>query len=155
MAGKEPFEGQLKVYSLTRIGTVESDHDVGVVRVSGSFLQKHARRNALVKICVLNNDGKEVGSIVRVARAATRGGNALSSDEIGLQYDDRLELGIKNAGTTHQFRIKQVGDYSGLPRFLLRHPSPLVRKEAIFALALMIVGVLIGALVGFVIGIAI
>ena len=151
MERNEQFEGKLKVHSLTRIGTLDSDHDVGVVRVSGAFLTKYTRRHSLLKICVLNDEGKEGRSIVRVARAATRGDKALGSDEIALQYDDRLELGIKDVGTAHKFRIKRVNDWLGLPQFLLGHPSPLIRKEAIFALALMIVG----ALIGFVIGIAI
>ncbi len=151
MGRERKVDGEFKVCSLEKISSLDSDRDVGVVRVSGAFLRKHTRRNALLRISVVDARGRAGGSIVRIVRAATTGKSPLRLNEVALQYDDRLELGIKIAGTTHRLRIEPVNNWLGLPLFLLGHPSPLVRKEAVFAVALMIVG----ALAGFVVGIAI
>ncbi len=143
-------EGEFKVRSLEAIRTLIMDIDVGVVRVSGAFLTNNARRNSLIRISLLGEDGRKTASIVRIVRAAT-GRSGLRANEIALQYDDRIKLGVKKAGTIHTLQIKPVNDWFGLPPFLLGHSSPLVRKEAFFAIALMI----IGALIGFVVGLAI
>ena len=121
--------------------------DVGVIRVSGAFLRKNTKRNALLRITLVDEDGRRKKSIVRIVRAAT-GRPALRENEIALQYDDRIELGIRKAGTTHTLEFKPVHDWLGLPIFLLGHPSPLVRREVAFAIALMIVGVVIGFVAG-------
>ena len=138
---------EFKVRSLETIGTVSTDIDVGVVRVSGAFLRKNTKRNALVRISLVGEDGRKKKTIIRIVRAAT-GSRALGKNEIALQYDDRIELGIRKAGTTHTLEIEPVHDWMGLPKFLLGHPSPLVRKETAFAIALMIVGLVIGFVVG-------
>jgi hypothetical protein len=142
------FEGDLKVRSIVSIGRIATDYDIGVVRVFGAFLRSYAHRNALVRISVLDDQGQESRSIVRIVRAATLGKGALKKDEIALQYDDRLELGVKKAGTIRRIRIRKINEWLGLPAFLIKHPSPLVRKETIFALAMMIIGALFGFLLG-------
>ena len=144
------MKGQLKVRSLEAIGTLSQDIDVGVIRVPGIFLKRHAKRNSLVRVSLIDEDGRRKKSIIRIVRAAT-GTKALLKNEIALQYDDRIELGIKQAGTIHTLEIEPVHDWFSVPKFLLGHPSPLVRRETAFAIALMIVG----ALVGFIIGLAI
>ena len=149
LARGKMVKGDFKIRSLEAIGTSDTDIDVGVVRVSGAFLKRHSRRNALVRISLLDELGRKKVSIVRIVRAAT-GKPALRTNEIALQYDDRVELGIRKAGMIHTLEIEPVNDWTGIPRFLLGHPSPLVRKDAIFGIALMIVG----ALVGFVVGLA-
>ncbi len=143
MAVRDDF----KVRSLETIGTLSTDFDVGVVRVSAAFLREHTKRNALLRISLVGEDGRKGKSIVRIVRAAT-GSNALRKYEVALQYDDRIELGIKKAGTTHRLEIEPVHRWLGLPYFLLGHPSPLVRKEAVFAIALMIIGAVIGFVAG-------
>lgn len=139
--------GQFKVRSLEVIGTLSTDIDVGVVRVSAAFLRNNTRRNALLRISIVGKDSDANKSIIRIVRAAT-GSRTLRKNEIALQYDDRIELGIKKAGTTHMLEIEPVNDWLGLPSFLLGHPSPLVRREAVFAVALTLVGALIGFFVG-------
>ena len=136
-----------KVRSLEAIGTLSTDIDVGVIRVSGAFLRKNTKRNALLRISLVGEDGRKRKSIVRIVRAAT-GSRPLLKNEIALQYDDRIELGIRKAGTTHTLEIEPVHDWLGLPKFLLGHPSPLVRRESAFAIALMIVGAVIGFFAG-------
>ena len=136
-----------KVRSFGAIGTLNTDIDVGVVRVSAAFLRKNTKRNALLRISLVGEDGRKGKSIVRVVRAAT-GTHALRKNEVALQYDDRIELGIKKADTTHRLEIEPVHRWLGLPYFLLGHPSPLVRKEAVFAIALMIIGAVIGFVAG-------
>lgn len=96
---------------------------------------------------MLDELGRKKVSIVRIVRAATRK-PALRTNEIALQYDNRVELGIKKAGTIHTLEIEPINDWLGLPRFLLGHPSPLVRMDAVFAIALMIVGALVGFVAG-------
>ena len=147
------MKGPLKVHSLEAIGTLNQDIDVGVIRVSGVFLKRHAKRNSLVRVSLIDKAGRKKKSIVRIVRAAT-GIKALLKNEIALQYDDRIELGIKQAGTVHTLEIEPVNDWLGIPKFLLGHPSPLVRRENIFAFASMVVGTLIGAIAGFIVGIA-
>ena len=147
MVGRRTVKGDFKVRSLEAIGTVNTDIDVGVVRVSGALLWRNTKRNALLRISLVGNDGRKKKSIVRFVRAAT-GSRALRMNEIALQYDDRIELGIRKAGTTHTLEIKPVHNWLGLPKLLLGHPSPLVRKEAAFAIALMIIGVVIGFFAG-------
>ena len=140
----------LKVRSLESIGTLTQDLDVGVIRVSASLLQELSSRNSLVRISIFE-DGKASKPLVRIVRAAT-GKNALRENEIALQYDDRKLLGIKRANTLHRITITPVSDWVALPCFLLTHTSPLVRREAVFGLALMLVGVFLGFLLGLFVG---
>lgn len=140
------MKDQFKVRSLEAIGTLDRDIDVGVIRVPGTFLRKFAKRNSLVKISLISESGDRK-TIIRIVRAAT-GSRALLKNEIALQYDDRRELGIKKAGTMHTLEIKAVNEWLALPTFLLGHPSPLVRREAAFAVALMFVGAVVGFVAG-------
>lgn len=144
------MRGQFKIHSLERIGTLSQDIDVGVVRVPGIFLKRYAKRNSLVRISMINDAGKKTKTIIRIVRAAT-GGKALRKNEIALQYDDRIELGIRKAGEMHTIEIESVSDWSGIWRFLLGHPSPLVRREVVFSIVLMIFGALVGFLIGLVV----
>jgi hypothetical protein len=136
-------KGEFNVRSLEAIGMVGTDFDAGVVRVSRAFLRKNAKPNALIRISTVDQDGRKKSSIVRIVRAA-----ALHPNEIALQYDDRVELGIKKVGTIHMLQIEPVNQWLGLPVFLLGHPSPIVRMNTIFAIALMIVGALVGFIAG-------
>ncbi|MBE0532131.1 MAG: hypothetical protein IH626_14965 [Rhodospirillales bacterium] len=145
------IRGKFKICSLEAIGTLGMDGDVGVVRVSGYFLRTHTRRNAMLRITPVDAAGRKGKAIIRIVRAAT-GSKSLAKDEIALQYDDRIELGIKKAGTVQELEIRSVNEWTGLPMFLLRHTSPLVRREAAFAFALMGVGAFIGFLAGWVAG---
>lgn len=139
------------IVSLEKVGTIDQDLDVGVIRVSGALLRQLGGRDTLVKISKVTNDGSRV-SIVRILRAAT-GKQALKIDEVALQYDDRRKLGIKRAGEEGELKIEQVGRWLGLPKFLIGHSSPLVRLEAVYAFSLMISGAIIGLVIGLVLGI--
>lgn len=138
--------GDFKVRSLEGIGTLDQDIDVGVIRVSAVLLRKLGSRNSLVRISIVR-DGRKAKSLTRIVRAAT-GTRSLLKNEIALQYDDRLALGIKKAGTVHSVSIEPVNEWSALPAFLLSHPSPLVKREAAFALTLMLLGAVIGLVIG-------
>lgn len=148
-----------KVRSLESIGTLSLDIDVGVVRVSSSFLRKNSKRNSLVKITALDRLGKRKASIVRIARAATgskvRNGKvlkkkALKHDEIALQYDDRLLLDIRKLGSTHTLTVEKISFVYGVPQFLFKHSSPLIRLQTYFAFALFAFGVIAGFMAGMV-----
>ena len=139
-------ENDFKVLSLEAIGTIEQDRDVGAIRVSGVILRKLGGRNSLVRVSLIDH-GRTRKSLIRIVRAAT-GERKLLKDEIALQYDDRRELGIKKAGASHTLRIEPVNQWLRLPEFLLRHSSPLVRREAAFSISLMVVGAVIGFLLG-------
>jgi hypothetical protein len=143
---KRMVTGDFKVRSLESIGTLDQDLDVGVIRVSAVFLRKLGSRNSLVRVSIVR-DGRKDKSLTRIVRAAT-GTRALRKDEIALQYDDRLALGIKKVGTLHALSIKPVNEWLALPAFLLSHPSPLVKREAVFALTLSVLGAVIGLVVG-------
>lgn len=134
------------IHSLEKLNTVNQDLDVGVVRVSACLLRCLGGRGSLVKITPFEPT-ENTRSIVRIIRAAT-GENALTKDQIALQYDDRLALGVKKVGACHKLKLKPVHNWLSLPKFLLGHPSPLVRKEAIFGIALMISGVVLGVVLG-------
>lgn len=155
---KEKFE----VCALEKLGTTSQDIDQGVIRVAGSKLSKLGGRNALVKITVVQKgepskqeqeQEQELKSkpkpkpIKRIVRAAT-GEGGLSGQQIALQYDDRNMLGITSLREEYEIKIEPVNEWLGLPGFLLGHSSPLVRKEAAFGLALMIVGAVIGFIIG-------
>jgi hypothetical protein len=100
----------------------------------------------LVRLSIVR-DGKKSKALARINRAAT-GERALGRNEIALQYDDRQLLGINRAGSIHRLCIKPVGNWLALPRFLLTHTSPLVRREAAFGVVLMAVGAVIGLVLG-------
>jgi hypothetical protein len=132
------------VKSLTSIKKIDQDSDIGVVRVSTSFITKHAKRNALLKITNMDCIDSKAKSIVRIARAYT-----LKENEIALQYDDRLKLGINKAGDVHRLQINQVNILRGLLPFLWNHTSPLVHLQTALAVFLFIFGLAIGYLLGF------
>jgi hypothetical protein len=141
------IKDKFRVRSLESIGTRETDFDLGVVRVSGALLRKLGKRNILLRISRFEKNGKSRKSIVRLVRAAT-GQRGLLKHEIALQYDDRAELGIRKAGTEHDIELTPISKWIGLPCFLLGHPSPLVRSETIFAIAIAIGALVIGYLLG-------
>lgn len=143
----------IKVRSLESIDTISQDVDVGVVRVAAARLKELGGRNALVRVSRIQNT-RRVKSLTRIVRAKPTA-PALSIDEIALQYDDRQALGINSAGGQHEILIERVWQWPALPWFLLSHTSPLVKKEACFAVALMIVGVLAGGLIGFLLGLTV
>ncbi len=138
-------EGEFKVQSLEEIDTFNQDLDVGVIRVAGPRLQELGGLSALVRVSTIRNR-RRVKSLIRIVRAKTTK-PTLAMDEIALQYDDRLELGIKSVGERHELSIKRVRQWPALPCFLLLHTSPLIKKEAAFAIALLFVGFLLGFLV--------
>jgi hypothetical protein len=143
--------GEVTVRSLESVGTWHSDIDMGVVRVAGALLAPSGGRNSLVRISMLDEDNSPGPSIVGIVRAATGAGGkraALTNDQIALQYDDRVKLGIKKVGTKHKMRIEAVNRWRGIPHFLLGHSSPLVRIQSLFAIALMILGAIVGFLAG-------
>ncbi|MDE0006066.1 MAG: hypothetical protein OXQ29_25525 [Rhodospirillaceae bacterium] len=138
------IKGEFKVKSFEQIDTINQDFDVGVIRVAGCHLKDLGSRNALVRVSTTEN-GRTM-SLIRIVRAKT-GKSKLSENEIALQYDDRLALGIKKAGEVRTLSIQPIYQWLHLPRFLLSHTSPLVRKEAGFALVLLFTGFLLGLLV--------
>ncbi|MCY3876227.1 MAG: hypothetical protein OXF88_18295 [Rhodobacteraceae bacterium] len=139
------LKGEFKVKSLEAIDTINQDLDVGVIRVSGCRLQELGSRNSLVRISTIEN-GPKAKSLIRIVRAKT-GKLALQKNEIALQYDDRIALGINKADESRILSIKPVQQWLNLPCFLLFHTSPLVRKEAGFALALLVLGFFLGLFV--------
>lgn len=136
------IEGNFKVRSLESINTINQDIDVGIVRVSGWRLKELGSRNSLVRVSTIKN-GKKPKCLFRIARAKT-GKHALKKNEIALQYDDRLLLGIDRADEFRMLSIKPVGQWWALIPFLFCHTSPLVRKEVAFAVVLLIVGFFLG-----------
>lgn len=150
MAKDQTVKQTFVVYSLEKIGTLTQDHDVGVIRVSGSLLRKLGGRNALVRV-IAHHESESDRSIIRILRAAT-GSKALRRSEIALQYDDRRSLGIKQAGVEQMISIQSVGSWRGLPSFLISHTSPLVRLQAAFGIILMLAGAVVGLLLGGLIG---
>ena len=136
-----------KVRSLESIGTISQDVDVGVVRVAGTRLQELGARNAPVRVSTMKR-GRPEKSLVRIAGAKTTE-PPLKTDEIALQHDDRQALGIGSAAEQRGIPVEEVRQFSALPRFLLSHASPLVKKEACLAVASMTVGALAGGVAGF------
>ena len=137
---------KFRVFSLEKLGTLNQDLDVGVVRVPAVVMRSVAKRNSLVRISVMEGSVRKK-SLVRIIRAAT-GEGALKNNEIALQYDDRRTLGIPSVGSERTLEIKRVHEWTHLPAFLLRHSSPLVRREAAFGLVLMVLGAIAGFCLG-------
>ena len=139
-----------QVQSLKYIGTNSQDLDQGVVRVSQTLLENLGGRNALVRVSIYENE-KIRQSIVRLVRAATTGSHRLLANQIALQYDDRVLLGVAKAGSEAKLRIKKVNSWIGLPQFIFGHTSPVKRIEAFFGLALTCLGLVMGLLLGLIV----
>lgn len=156
----------MKVKSFQYTGTLESDRDVGAIRINGMRLSQlknagePSARNVLVRVTKIQ-DGKRGPSIVRIARAATPSKTkvatdpdfrkALNSDEIAMQYDDRIILGIKDAGSTYELIVERHPfPVIGYWNYLWNHSSPLVRITFFMSLLSGALGALIGAILGIV-----
>jgi hypothetical protein len=94
----------------------------------------------------LDSVGQTSKSLVRIVRAAT-GAKHLAGDEIALQYEDRLTLGVE-LGSKQDLLLRPANEWIALPKFFLGHPSPFERRTAVFSLALTIAGTVIGFLAG-------
>jgi len=142
-------KGEFRVRSFECIDTINQDMDVGVIRVSGARLRELGGRNALVRVSVVECGvlGKSLIRIVRAKTGDKKRGRNLKKDEIALQYDDRLALGIETASERKNLLIEKISQWLALPCFLLYHTSPLVKREALFAIALLILGFMLGFLV--------
>ena len=119
------IQKEFRIQSFEKTQTLTQDIDQGVIRVSGASLGELGGRNSLVRVSVIE-DGCVKKSIVRIVRAAT-GEGALTNEQVAMQYDDRVNLGIQNVGTTVDLKIEPVNEWLGLPQFLLGHSSPLNR----------------------------
>ena len=100
------IKGECEVKSLEEIETINQDFDVGVIRVAGWHLKDLGSRNALVLIST-NENGRGAKSLIRIVRANT-GRLALNKDQIALQYDDRLALGIEKLDERRTLSIEPV-----------------------------------------------
>lgn len=130
------------VKSLEGIGTDHIDLDKGVVRVSQKTLKELGERNSLVKIT--NSSG---ATIVRIVRAKT-GRNALSDNQIALQYEDRLHIGVKDAGTEIELTIERINSFLGIIAFNWNHTSTLIRLQTAFTFWTSVVSLMFGFLLG-------
>jgi hypothetical protein len=131
-----------KVQSLEGIGTDHIDLDKGVIRVSKNTLRELGGRNSLVRIT--NSSG---ATMVRSVRAKT-GQNALSDNQIALQYEDRLHIGVKDAGTEFELTIERINPVLGIIAFNWNHTSPLIRLQTAFAFWTSVVSLIVGFLLG-------
>ncbi len=125
------------IRGLGQIGTLESDRDQGVIRVSQWILKQlrsdgdSSARNVLVRVTVADGSQRPK-SLVRIVRAATASRDqtrkALSSGSIALQYDDQVALGIADRSEPVKLRIErspiQIWDQF---RFLYGHTSASIR----------------------------
>ncbi|MDE0208725.1 MAG: hypothetical protein OXJ64_02455 [Boseongicola sp.] len=98
--------GDFRVRSFEAFDTINQDRDVGPVRVAGAHLQTLGGRNALIHFFKMEN-GRPVKSHVRIVRAKTTEPD-LRMDEIALQYDDRLALGINGARERQELSINKA-----------------------------------------------
>jgi hypothetical protein len=148
------IDGEFNVHSLERIGTLDQDYDIGIVRTSAYIMKKVAERNSFVKI--ISKSGSKKKSIIRIIRAATGGnpriaGNnrkALSKYEIALQYDDRRALGIFKLDRAYKLRIRRTIPLMGLFGYLNGHSSPPIRYTYRLSWILLIIGAALGSMGG-------
>jgi hypothetical protein len=139
---------QFRVKSLQGIDTDYLDLDKGVVRISQQILSKFGNRNILIRLS--NQSG---GTITRIARAFH--GEDYSDDQIAIQFEDRLELGLSlwrsAMPQTYELTLETVPYPLGLIAFNFKHTSPFVRLQTALSFWFAVIGVA----VGFVLGLAI
>jgi hypothetical protein len=138
--------GHTRLVSFFDLGTDAQDNDTGVVRIGRDAL-KFAKRGTMVRLT--NKDTNQ--SIVRIIRRGV-GPSHLAPNEIALQYDDRVALGLEGRADFARLDIVVLRPWQGIFTFFATHPSPLVRLEARLAWVMLILGTLLGALVGIPIG---
>lgn len=126
------------------INTHPQDIDTGVVRLPQNMAHI-ANRGDLVRLTT--KDGKSIVRIVRYGTGSTR----LGDDEIAIQYDDRVELGLRRVDAC-ELTITKVSDWGGLYHFFKTHPAPLVRLEARLSWMMLLLGSVLGAVAGIPIG---
>jgi hypothetical protein len=135
------------ILSFNAIGTEGQDMDRGIVRLPVDFMKDDLKRSDLVEISVPGKKRK----IVRLVRRGA-GENGLDNNQMALQYDDLVELGLR--GKDHaQLRVRKISGWRAIVTFFQTHPSPLARMEAKLAYLTLVLGVLIGIPVGYVINI--
>lgn len=132
------------ILSFKDIDTHPQDIDSGVIRLPQDLLPD-AKRGDLVKITTEN--GK---SIVRIVRRGM-GSSKLEDNQVAMQYDDRVELGLRRTPEAN-LTITKISDWLGLYRFFKTHPAPLVRLEARLSWVMLFLGTALGALVGIPLG---
>jgi hypothetical protein len=155
--------GSFKIRSFDYMETLRTDQDNGVIRISKRTFDMLAKakngtlRNSFLKITVFGAQG-ERKSLVRIVRASispefmkTRPKadlrKPLLDDEIGLQYDDRVSLGVINAGEIRSIELKQVNYLTNFLSFALTHTSPSIRVNAMLSILMLLLSVIAGALV--------
>lgn len=136
------LKATFKVKSLESVQRLATDYDVGIVRISGNQLSNHFKRNSFVRIQTCGKGDRK--KITRIARALT-GVDALKNDEIALQYDDRLALGIPNAGDRAELELISKPQWRAIWAYCSNHPSPVIKAQFWLSIALAVLGVLVGA----------
>lgn len=138
---------QYSIVAFTTLGTGESDHGRGVVRLSPDVMkQLKIRRSALVAI-----RGRNGNTIYRIARGTPPADDAEKAypDEgaVGLELDDRVALDAR--GKNEHLKLWSAAPWS-LLRYMMNHTDMLTRAN--FQLSLWVAGAgLLGgwALTGF------
>lgn len=136
--------GEFKIRSLTAIKVPKADYDSGIIRVPNKWISNYFPRGSLVKIKHQPESGGKAIKLTRIVRGSRR----LKDDEIALQYDDRLELGLSRAGKTLKLEIKSVNIPLGVFPFLFKHTSPVTRYQTWLRLGLMLVSIFLGFVIG-------
>lgn len=134
-----------RVKSLESVGKLATDYDVGIVRISGNQLSNNFERNSYVKIQMCGEGTNK--KITRIVRALT-GEGALKNDEIALQYDDRLALGVSNAGESVELKLTKIPAWRAIWSYCSNHPSPLIKAQFWLSVILALLGILVGAPLG-------
>lgn len=136
-----------EILSFSAIGTEAQDMDRGIARLPVDFMKDDLKRSDLVEI---STPGKK-RKIVRLVRRGA-GENPLEDNQMALQYDDLVELGLR--GKEHsELRVRKIKGWRAIVTFFQTHPSPMARMEAKLAYLTLALGVLIGIPLGYIINI--
>ena len=116
----------------------------GVVRLHNCWGHRlNIKRGALVKISALEGDRVE-GPVYCIYRAGT--GPKLGEDSMGLEYDNRLRLGVPKAGSVVPIQIEKAC-WVNWVWYLKDHPDPSIKAQFLCTSWLTIFAGLIGLII--------
>jgi hypothetical protein len=132
------------IHSFTRYETRDQDLGKGVVRLHNCWSNNlNMKRGALVKITALEGDQIE-GPVYCIYRAKNVKG--LGQDTMGLEYDNRLRLGVPKVGSVVPIQIEKACWVDWI-WYLKDHPDPTIRAQFLCTSWLTVIAGLIGLII--------
>lgn len=133
------MQKQFLIKGFKELGTGNRDYGRGIVRLSSNIANQVAiSRHGLVRL-----ENLECGA---VKHALYRPHND-SDCVVGLEYDDRLLLGIEEKGKKVDLRVSAEPSWFYL-HYFLSHPDVNVRLTFLFSIVFCVLSAILGFLIG-------